>query len=222
MPFLYERNYKAYVILGKPGTGTPWAWLEWQVITKLLQPIIDKCRSKPLLRSGQRLSGDKQWIKFGKLVWSDKHNAKWTHCSPETEEISKQWDFYFTELSVPSLQESSREGKPPDFFFTVTNEAFLRSSKPVGFNPKFLFALASDIGDSVHHDLENVVRELSRRYEAILTVEIERPWGKAFAGGFAHAIQDIAFTGLFKVGDYHSRPVTLDTFNEEWKELKFP
>ena len=203
------------------GTGTPWAWSEWQAIAKLLQPVIDKCRAKPLLRSGQRLSDNKQWIRFGKLIWSDKHNAKWTHGSPETNETSKLWDFYFTELAAPSIQESWREGRPSDFFFTITNEAFLKSDKPVAFNPRFFFALASDIDGTDHRDLESAVRELSSRYKAILTVSIDRPWGKPFAGGFAHAIQDMAVTGLFKVGDYHSRPVTPDTFNEEWKELKF-
>jgi hypothetical protein len=215
----HERKYRAYTILGKPSSGTPWAWAEWQTVAKMLQPVVDGCRAKPLLRSGQAEAGTKKWVKFGKLAWSDKHHEKWAHCSPITAVTSQQWNFFFTELAAPSLQASLRDGRPPDFFFTLTNEAFLRSERSVAFNPRFFFALASDMDDSMHQGLERAVRALAQRYEAVLAASIDRPWGKPFAGGFAHAIQDIAYNGLFKVGDPHSRPLTLDTLDEKWEEF---
>jgi hypothetical protein len=215
----HERNYKVYVILGKPGSGTPWSWSEWRPIAQSLQPVIDGCRGKPLLRSVQAALGTKKWVQFGKLVWSDKHHEKWTHGSPATAEMSREWSFYSTELAAPSLQVSSREKIPPDLFLTLTNEEFRRLGQPVAFNPLFFFALATDMAGSIQNSLEHTVRELAQRYEALLTVTIDRPWGKPWGSGFTKAIQDMPYTGLFKIGNYHTRPLTLDTFEEKWKEL---
>ena len=221
MSFNYNRKYKCYLILGNPtGSKLPWSWEEWKKISGLLNPIVERCRAKPLLSSGQQEIGTKNWISFGKLIWNEASFQKWTHKSPLTNDLSDKWGFYFIELSAPSLQVAQKESLPPDLFFTLTNEAFL--GKSLAFNPRFFIALADDIGDSVQDQLGNIVKEIAHSYNAVLTTVINRPWGKSTKMGsaFQDAIQDMGVVGIFKVGNPHTRPVTIDTLKEEWKEFR--
>ncbi|HEY5915552.1 MAG TPA: hypothetical protein VJA21_33630 [Verrucomicrobiae bacterium] len=72
---------------------------------------------------------------------------------------------------------------------------------------------------SLHDGLRQSVFTPANEYKSILKGTLHRPWGTPFGSDFTNAIQDISFTGLFKVGNYHARPVTLETFNESWKEM---
>jgi len=221
MGFNYNRKYKCYLILGNPTSSKlPWSWEEWKKISGLLNPIVERCRAKPLLKSGQQEIGTNKWVSLGKLVWNEASFQKWTHKSPLTNDLSDKWGFYYVELAAPSLQICQKESLPPDLFFALTNESF--QHKKIAFNPRFFIALAEDLDSSVQKQLENVVKEIAHSYDAILKAVINRPWGKPTFGGsaFQDAIQDMGVMGVFKVGNPHARPVTLDTLKEEWKELR--
>ena len=213
----WQREYECYIILGS--CGTPWLYSEWMPFTELLSPITKACRDKGLLRVSQMDSATKKWLKYGRTEWRPEHHTKWTHGSPATSGKDSTWGFYFVEASFPSLPQCEKDGRPPDLYFVVLNEAFSMRERSPAFNPRFFFALASDLQASIHDGLRQAVLTLASQYQSILKGTIHRPWGTPFGSGFTNAIQDISFTGLFKVGNYHARPVTFETLVESWKEI---
>jgi hypothetical protein len=216
----WERDYDCYLILGT--TGTPWAYPEWQQIADQLNSITTASRGKGFLRVSQMHGSTQKWLKFGRTEWKQEHHAKWTHGSPLTNGKDTDWCFYFVEGAFPSLPQCQRDNCPPDLYFVVLNESFLSQKNSTAFNPRFFFALASDLPGTVRAEMERVVLTLGERYHSILTASIHRKWGIPCGSGFSAAIQDLSFTGLFKVGDYHARPVTLQTLAEEWKDIPKP
>lgn len=217
--FNYERPYQAYVILGDAASEPLWEWNRWQSFTAELDPIFAACRAKALVRCGQFGIATRKEIKFGRLGWAPESAAKWTHSSPLTTESSKDWGFFFVEAAAPSLPTCTRDGSPPDFFVVVSNEAYITRQPPVQFNPRIFIAVAKDLSPSTLQKVDEAVRLIAEMVNVRLIATIERPWGFKFGSGFTAAIQDIAHTGLFKVGQLHSRPLDLNTFVESWKQL---
>jgi len=217
--FNYERPYQAYVILGDAASEPLWEWNRWQSFAVELDPIFAACRDKALVRSGQFGIASRKEIKFGRLGWTPESAAKWTHSSPLTTESSKDWGFFFVEASAPSLPACARDDSPPDFFVVVSNEAYITRQTPVQFNPRIFLAVAKDLSPSILQKVDEVARLAAEMVAARLTATIERPWGFKCGSGFTGAIQDIAHTGLFKVGQPHARPLDLDTFVESWRPL---
>ena len=213
----WEREYQCYVVLGS--TGRPWAYAEWVPFAELLSPVTNICRAKGLLRVSQMDSGTKKWLKYGKTEWRPEHHTKWTHGSPTTTGKDSTWAFYFVEGSFPSLPQCERDDSPPDLYFVILNEAFLRPGRPAAFNPRFFFALASDLPESAHRQMREIIDTVARQYSCVLKGTVHRKWGTPFGSGFTNAIQDISFTGLFKLGDYHARPISFDSFVESWEDL---
>jgi len=70
-------------------------------------------------------------------------------------------------------------------------------------------AVAKDLSPSTLQKVDEVVRLIAEMVDARLIATVERPWGFKFGSGFTAAIQDIAHTGLFKVGQPHDRPLDL-------------
>lgn len=217
--FFYDRAYKAYVILGDPASEPLWYWDRWRPFAILLDSVFAACRDKALVRCGQFEIATKKEVKFGRLAWASSSEARWVHSSPVTAETSKAWSFFFIEAAAPSLPACGRDGVPPDFFVVVSNEACVTRKIPVQFNPRIFLAVAKDLPPAVQQVVDEAVRTTSTLVAARLVATIERPWGFGCASGFTHAIQDIAHTGLFKVGQPHTRPVDLSTFSESWQLL---
>ncbi len=216
----YERSYKCFVILGNPETPAVWHWDRWQVFASIFDPIIGLARDKALVRSGQFYKGSRKEVKFGRLGWSARHHERWVHESPTTREKSKEWDFFFLEAIAPSLPQCTREGTPPDVFLALSNEGHITTSIPLLFNPTVFLAIAEDVAISAEGEIHRAIEQTAKLLEAKLVAAIARPWGFSAGSGYSHAIQDIAYTGLFKAGQAHSRPLDLDTFREQWRNVK--
>jgi hypothetical protein len=118
------------------------------------------------------------------------------------------------------LSACARDEIPPDFFAVVSNESHVTREISVKFNPCIFLAVANDLSSEIHQQVEATVRATAKLVNARLVATIERPWGFKFGSGFTHAIQDIAHSGLFKVGQPHTRPVDLTTFAESWQTFK--
>jgi hypothetical protein len=219
-PF-HARIYDLYVILGATNSPELWQWKNWQLVANGLNPFVLVSKNKAAIRTTQFSYADKKHISFGRIGWNEKGHQKWTHGSPITSKESDSWYFMGMELWSPDWNVSEREKLAPDFFFSIRSEVSSHRKTPIKFNQIIIFAISIDAGETVRANARKWVQELSRRLDSPLTAYRERAWGKAFgsSGGFSNSIQDMAFSGLFKVGDYHSRPVDLETFAESWTLL---
>ncbi len=216
----HERMYKCHMVLGNPEVAPVWQWELWQVFTSIFDPIIGLARDKALVRSGQFYKGSRKVVKFGRLGWSARHHERWVHESPTTKDKSQEWDFFFAEASAPSLPQCSRERTPPDVFLVISNEGHLTKSIPLQFNPTVFLAIGEDVASHAENEIQGAIQQLSTLLEAKLVATRIRPWGYSAGSVYSHAIQDIAFSGLFKAGEPHSRPLDLETFHEPWQILK--
>ncbi len=214
MSFNFNRTYRLNLVLAP--TGSPWHWVEWSRIAADLDPVVKACRGTPLLKSLQRQASTKEWLKFGKLVWNTESFQKWTHGSPLTTTSSATWDFFNTEIAAPSLPTCAKDGLPPDFFLVIHNEKFNHTDKQLAFTMRLIVALATDMDANIHSTLQSALENFATRYTALLTASIERPWGKQQGSSYTDSVQDIPHVGLFKLGDYHSRPVNLETLADNW------
>ena len=219
-PF-HARIYDLYVILGATNSPELWQWKNWQLVTVGLNPFISVSKSKAAIRTTQFSNPTKKHVSFGRIGWNEKGHQKWTHASPITSKESGSWYFMGMELWSPDWNISEREQLAPDVFFAIRNEVSSHRKTPIKFNQIIIFAVSIDAGEVIRADARKWVQELSVKLGSPLTVYQERAWGKAFggSGGFSNSIQDMASTGLFKVGDYHNRPVDLETFVESWSSL---
>ena len=219
----YDRQYTCFLILGNPEIAPVWRWDRWQLFAAIVDPIVGLARDRALVRSGQFYKATRKEVKFGRLGWSARQHEKWVHESPNTKEKSQEWEFFFVEACAPSLPQCVREGTPPDVFLALTNEGYVTRRIPLLFNPRVFLAVAEEIATKAESNIQRVIDDTSRLLEAKMVATIRRPWGfKEGAGWYAHAIQDIAVVGLFKVGEYHSRPLDLATFYEQWQIVKDP
>ena len=219
-PF-HARIYDLYVILGATDSPELWQWKNWQSIADGLNPFISLSKGKAAVRTTQFSNTDKKHISFGQIGWNEKGHQKWTHGSPITGKESDSWYFMGMELWSPDWNVSVRAKLAPDVFFALNNQISSHRKTPIKFNQIIIFAVSVDAGETIRANARKWVQELSLKLNSPLTAYQERAWGKAFgnSGGFSNSIQDMASTGLFKVGDYHNRPVNLETFEEPWTQI---
>ena len=214
-----DRQYDLYTILGDPGAPNLWSWPQWDEVSKSLDPVIELCRDKALVRCSQYLEDRKTEVKFGRIGWNLKGHQKWVHGAPVSTEDKSKWKFFFTEISAPSLPQAWRDRIPPDFFMVLFNEAYLSPKTALLFNPRVLIAVAADMPTAVLDQIRSSSFQIAELIKSQLHLYQRRPWGTASGSGFTNAIQDISFTGLFKVGNPHTRPLDLNTFTEPWERL---
>ncbi len=88
------------------------------------------------------------------------------------------------------------------------------------FNPVVILAVVSELAQRHPTEVDIAVSALRELTQAKLLAYKRRPWGKSVgADGFTNAIQDLAFSGLFKPGPRHKGELGLDLFADKWKKV---
>jgi hypothetical protein len=125
------------------------------------------------------------------------------------------------EMWSPTWSVCEREKCAPDVFFAFRNEMFWPRKNPLKFNQTIVFALSELLGNTTRDDARMWILELSNKLHSPLVAYQNRAWGRILnnSGMFDSSIQHLVTTGLFKIGDYHNRPVNLETFEESWTSL---
>jgi len=216
-----SRIYDVYVILGAPDSPQIWDWQNWQKVANTLEPFVKLGRDKTAIRTTQFVKDSRKSVSFGPIGWNEKSHQKWTHNSPATIETSKDWSFLQMELWSPTWSICEREKCAPDVFFAFRNEMFWPRKTPLKFNQTIIVALSELLGNTTRDDARTRILQISSELNSPLVAYQNRTWGRVLnnSGMFDNSIQDLVTTGLFKVGDYQSRPVNLQTFAGEWTLL---
>lgn len=217
----HTAKYDVYVALGDPKAAPLWKWKAWQRFSPAIDPLINAARGKPAVRSTQfkaKLAGD---VKFGRLGWKEADHQKWCHGSPANKDTSKSWRFLSTEVWAPGWTECEREDLAPDVFLGIFDESLGGGPrKNLLFNPVVIFAVVTELAKRYPTELDIAVSTLRELTAAKLLAYKRRPWGKSSGSdGFTNAIQDLAFSGLFKPGPRHTDELGLQLFADKWKKL---
>src|SRR5262249_54771554 len=177
-------------------------------------------RGSTSIRCSQIDAERRRHIPFGRLVWSNKSFLRWTHGAHQPLAASTPWLFEGLEVWSPSWTTVETEDVPPDFFLGVTNKAMGSGhNRQRHFNSVLVAALRTTTSATTLEAFRGSVRPCAQLVHSPLLAYSRRPWGRAFAGGFTDSIQDLPHTGLFRPGQPHDRPVTIDTLQGQWLEL---
>ena len=215
----HSASYNVYVALGDPKAAPLWKWKVWQRFLPAINPLIDAARGKPAVRSTQFLARLAVDVKFGRLGWNEADHQKWCHGSPTNKDTSKSWRFLSTEVWAPAWTACEREDLAPDVFLSIADESLQGGPrKGLLFNPVVILAVVSELAQQHPIELDIAVSALRELTLAKLLCYKRRPWGKSIGSdGFTNAIQDLAFSGLFKPGPRHKDEPGLHLFADKWK-----
>jgi hypothetical protein len=217
MSFL-TKEYDVYVILAGPRTLRPWAWGRWQTISTAFEPFANSPIGNASVRTTQVQGNARKKVPFGKLTWDKKSSEKWAHGSPTNEAASNEWRFLSAEAWSPSWTQCEKDKNPPNFFLSLRN---VDPPEQSHFSAVILVALSITNSESKLLGFRQATRVTATRLESPLTVWKTRTWAKPYGTmAITDALNDIAFAGLFKVGNPHKRPLDIATFTEEWTQLE--
>lgn len=217
----HTADYDAYVVLGDPSCPPLWTWKVWQSFVPAMDPLIHAARGKAAVRSTQLLANQGGEVKFGRLGWTEPDHRKWTHGSPANKGTSKAWSFLSAEVWAPAWTTCEREDLAPDVFLSMANESLGGGYRQdLLFNPVVIFAVVSELARQNPSPVATVVSALRRLTSAKLVGYRRRPWGMPVGSdGFTNAIQDLAVSGLFKVGSRHKGECGFHLFADKWKSV---
>jgi hypothetical protein len=189
----HSGKYDTYVILGDPNVLPLWHWQAWKRLLPTLDPLIQRARGKPAVRSTQYLADPTQGIvKFGRIGWNESDHQKWTHGSPKNKEKSKSWGFLCVEIWAPAWTACERENRAPDVFLCIKNEYFGGGhQKTLLFNPVVVLAVVSALAERVMSQVSAAVTGSCKVVLSKFVGYRKRPWGISFGSdGFTNSIQD--------------------------------
>ncbi|TGL55337.1 hypothetical protein EHQ58_18545 [Leptospira ognonensis] len=210
-------KYKCFLFLGDPSENNLWEFSNWDKFSTKISSFLDNDINSLTVRVSQISLKDNKYLKFGRLKLDNRSNAKWTHNSPFTKELSDEWLFESGEGWLPSWTKCQNLDKSPDFFFSIINEKSHRLTRPVTFNPILLMSFSLE--KYSQESILNLILSLKEDTKPILIVEQERYWGIQSGTGFTYAMNDLTLTHLFKK-DQHGKPIDLGNFEEEWRLFK--
>lgn len=129
--------------------------------------------------------------------------------------------FLSTEVWAPAWTVCEREDLAPDVFLSLANESFGGGvRKGLLFNSVAILAVVSELAQRHATELDIAVSALQEATGAKLVGYKRRPWGKSCGSdSFTNAIQDLAYSGLFKPGPRHEDKLGLHLFADKWKSV---
>ncbi len=130
--------YYSYYLFGHYNDKPIWNWENWQKCISMLQPIVELCTETPLIKTNQSIpvkygkdnqfsSYDKGSLRFGKMIWNEENNKKWTTKYSNEE----NWEFFDTEISYPSRSNCHKNNTNPELLITIHNEDLNHSKENI-------------------------------------------------------------------------------------------
>ncbi|MEQ4616964.1 MAG: hypothetical protein ABN482_02835 [Corticimicrobacter sp.] len=212
------RQYDVCLLLAAPDAPRIWEYAVWQRLVPALTPLLSSDRGRTSVRmtqfdQTQTGSPNQTYVRFGQIGWNEKSHRRWTHASPDTEAVSRAWEFCGAAGWAPGPSKCSE--CPPDGFLAVRNA--LDDGQAPGdcrFAYSVLLAAAIDRPDATQ-SLNGAIAALGITIPHVLLAGTRRTWSE---GGMSLTDCD-TFGAPFKPGPKHSAAPTLDMLEGNWQAL---
>jgi hypothetical protein len=162
-------------------------WAQWQYIFPIIDKLVAMSASHAAIRSSQAFEHHSGWLGFGRMMWNEKNNRKWTekYHSPEYE--SKEFRFYDTEIWAPDWNIVFRESKAPDIFIKAS-----RTEAPT-IVQNLLIAIRYPIYKKNSHEAQSLVEGLSSMLDNCQLHTGTLAWAEEVYefGGFTNGLSDL-------------------------------
>lgn len=173
MPYSSGDEYLSIVLVG---ISTPplWFYERWTPIARSFDPLIAELGLKTGVRTTQ--SEKQAQLRFGRLVWGEQSDRKWTHSSPETTDKSNAWTFMEGEVWCPHWTECQRSRTNPLFFLSFTNPFIAGGPRPGQFNQLFHLAMPTTLFNKHFERVSPAIATIKQQLEATDCVMRVAPW----------------------------------------------
>jgi hypothetical protein len=143
------------------------------------------------IRTSQSLPSTSNWLPFGRMVWNEKNNVKWTSKYKQGEDKIDQLEFFDTEFWMPSWSLCDKLKTHPNLFMQV--KLIENGMLEHFFDESFLIASTTNSIPS------KVIEELAESLDAKYLIKGTRPWGSSFSeSSYTDSLQDFM---IYKILD---------------------
>jgi hypothetical protein len=174
--------FYSYYLFGLYENNPIWNWENWSECIPILQPIIDLSPETPSIKTeqsipvtygkdGQNVSYNKGGLRFGRMIWNEKNNEKWTtkYCK------ESNWTFFDTEIAFPTRSQCAKNRVNPDLLITVHNQNLSGSENPI-INQAITIHIGTHlINETELIKIENIIFELAKLLNTKIAGKIKRP-----------------------------------------------
>jgi len=168
----YHTEYNVYLILNKSTELKIHDWEQWKKCFEELNGVIGNHSEKMNIRTCQSFLGSSKWLSFGRMVWSEKNNIKWTSKYKSGENKIENLEFSDTEFWAPSWTICDKENISPSIFIKVdTSENGLLKEY---FDETILIAVKKD-NPIIEIDL---IKRIFEKLDGNYLIKGVRQWGK--------------------------------------------
>jgi hypothetical protein len=182
---LLERYRVAVVI--EPQLSRPlWAWQNWSVIMPHLSAVIAGLSAEAVIRPRQAGAND-NWLRFGRLPWSEKSNRTWTMKYLEDPALAGRVHFAATEIWAPSRAVSFDSWRGPEFFC-------LLDYSEIGATQGFVLALRKDVLPRAADAADETIAAVAGFFVAPRRALFDRTWGEHGRFGSVLVINGLDWT----------------------------
>lgn len=190
--------YFSYYIFGKSIDKPIWNWSNWKKCSELLQPIINLSPELPFIKTSQSIpeiygkdnqnvSYDKGSLRFGRMIWNENNNKKWTTKHSEKE----KWTFFDTEIAFPTRSNCHKNNINPKLFLSVHNENLTRTENPIIDQALTIHINSVLLGKENLTKIEEQVEKIGQLMNWKIGGKIKRPTSfKSELGGYTDSFWD--------------------------------
>ena len=113
------RRYRLWVI-NTDKDAFLYKWDNWKQLMPSIDKLLGLTREKAFIRTNQSFEFENKWLGFGRMIWDEENNLKWT-TKYRTADNESRLRFYGTEIWAPDWNEFAKSGVPPDIFVKLYN-----------------------------------------------------------------------------------------------------
>jgi hypothetical protein len=208
----FKTDYDLFVMLGDPNAEPPWLDSRWRALVPWLEQLMTSARQAPAALA--RFKDGGRIVREAGIEWSDEGHRQWTIAKGTA---TGDRHLASVEVWAPPRETCEKDDVAPDLFLGIRDESVLHPGKPLSFNPYLVLAVPAD-GRNRSEDVRRAALSISTETHALLRAHARRPWGLPFgSGGYSDVIGDMMITDVFKVGDPHAVPPSLDSLEGSWR-----
>ena len=162
-------------------------WAQWQHIFPVIDKLVAMSASRAAIRSCQSFEDHSGWLGFGRMIWSEKNNRKWTEKYHSHEYESKEFRFFDVEIWAPDWNIVFREDKAPDIFIKLVKTEF-----PT-INQALVIAIRYPIYKRNSHEVQSLIEGLNSMLNNCQLHTGTLGWAEEIHdfGGYSNGLSDL-------------------------------
>ena len=140
-----EQKLYTFILFSYAENSKIYDWEIWKQCVPIIDSLLKYTDYQPSISSKQGGSGKKGYLPFGRMIWSEKNNKKWTSKYRTAPDKVSKWHIYDTEIWAPSRNKClGGKWMVPDFFIKIVNDDNLHKNG-APFNNSMVISIKEEV-----------------------------------------------------------------------------